>query len=198
MYSDSIHNLISQLKKLPSVGERTAERYILHWLKRGRKDVDELKNALEELLKNTKSCKKCWTFSDFDPCIICTDKSRDTSVLCVVEELQDQEVIEKTGVHKGLYFILRGVIRPDLKEGARYTKVKELFLRLQSDKNIKEVVLALNSDLDGETTAMYIEKQIKEKLKQIKTTRLARGLPMGSDLQYADEITLGSAFKNRK
>lgn len=198
MYSRSIANLIEALKKLPSVGERTAERYVFHWLKNGKKEVNELRDALDSLLKNIKSCSICWNFSDSIPCPICANPARDHGTICVIADPQDIPVIEKTGNYHGVYHVLRGAIDPNDEDSWNKTKIKELFKRIKSSKEINEVILALNLDWTGETTALYIESKIKSLAPTIKVSRLARGLPLGSSLQYADEITLGSAFKNRR
>jgi len=198
MYSRSITNLINAFKKLPSVGERTAERYVFRLLKSGRGDVAELRLALEELLKNTKSCEVCWNFADTTPCPICADTKRDHNLICVVADPQDIASIEKTGAFHGVYHVLRGLIEMDDEGENKNIKIKELLKHAKNDKNLKEIILALNPDLPGETTAMYLEQKLKTLNPKIKVSRLARGLPMGSDLQYADEVTLGSALKNRK
>ncbi|TSC84776.1 MAG: recombination protein RecR [Parcubacteria group bacterium Gr01-1014_13] len=197
MYSKSIQNLIDSFRKLPTVGQRTAERFVFYLLKSGKKEVGEITLALKELIDNVKSCESCWDFSDHNPCNICNNKTRDNSLLCVVSEPQDIPVIERTGMYNGLYHVLRGLVEPGDEEELEKMKIKELFLKLQKTDKIKEIILALNPDLSGETTMLFLEKKIKEKNPAIKATRLARGLPMGSDLQYADEITLGSAIKNR-
>mgnify|MGYP002639396784 CR=1 FL=1 len=193
MYSPSIQNLIDAFAKLPSVGERTAERYVFYLLKSGKKDAGEITLALKELLENVKSCETCWDFADSSPCELCKNKSRDAKTICVVAESQDIEAIEKTGEYNGLYHILRGVIKNDDEFGN--LKTNELLKRAEQ---ADEIILALNPNLDGENTSMYLESKLKEKQLKLKITRLARGLPMGSDLQYADEMTLGSAIKNRK
>ncbi|OGH83758.1 MAG: recombination protein RecR [Candidatus Magasanikbacteria bacterium RIFOXYA2_FULL_44_8] len=200
MYSRSITNLIQALKKLPSVGERTAERYVFHLLKKGKGEVNDLRSALDELLTNTKSCEVCWNFSDSTPCNICRDTKRDHTTVCVVADPQDVPAIEKTGAHAGAYHVLRGVLETADEENFARIKIRELLKRIHPTAKTKiyEIILALNPDLPGETTAMYLEKNIVKINPKIKVTRLARGLPMGSDLQYADEITLASALKNRK
>lgn len=197
MYSKSINNLIEAFRRLPSVGQRTAERFVFHLLKSGKKEVGELTLALKDLIDNIKSCEVCWDFSDDNPCRICANKNRDQDIICVVADPQDIPVIERTNAFPGLYHLLRGVIEPGDEESLDKLKVKELFSRIKNQKNIKEVILALNPDLSGETTMLYLEKEIKKIDPMIKISRPARGLPMGSDLQYADEITLGSALKNR-
>lgn len=199
MYSESINNLISAFRKLPSVGQRTAERFVFHILKSGKQDADLIKNALEKILQNTKSCESCWNFDDHSPCRICKNTQRNHAQICVVADPQDMAVLEKIGEFTGVYHILRGVIDPgDEEKTLQKIKIKELLKKIM-DKNkpIKEVILALNSDLTGETTMLFLEREIKKLNPQIIITRLARGLPMGSDLQYADKITLMSALKNR-
>ncbi len=196
MYAKPIRQLIQAFSRLPSVGQRTAERFVFYLLKSGKKDVSELTLALKELIEQVKSCSVCWDFSDHSPCAICANKERHTGVICVVQEPQDVQALERTNSFRGLYHILRGTIEPDDMENLRYLKMNELVLRAKNEQ-IKEVILALNPTLPGETTMMYIEQQIKKALPEIKITRLARGLPMGSDLQYADTITLESALKHR-
>ncbi len=197
MYSPSIDKLIDTLKKLPSVGQHTAERYVFHWLKSGKSEVSELKNSLDALLNNIKSCKVCWNFSDTDPCPICTDTKRTQTQICVVEQAQSVPAIEKTGAYKGVYHILRGTLDAGEEISLDDLKIKELLARIEKNKDTEEIILALNPDMPGETTMMYLKSKIQAINSNIKITRLARGLPMGSDLQYSDEITLGSALKNR-
>ncbi len=196
MYSKSIQNLIQAFGSLPSVGPRTAERFVFYLLKSGKKDVAELTLALKELIESVKSCEICWTFSDTNPCMICSSTQRDPKTVCVVAEPQDREVIEKTGTYRGGYHILRGVIKGHDENSLRGLKIPELLGRIRKNQ-IEEIILALNPDLHGETTMMYLEKKVKEITPAIKISRLARGLPMGSDLQYADDITLASALKHR-
>lgn len=200
MYSHSIQNLIEALKNLPSVGTRTAERYVFHLLKAGKGEVAEIKTALEELLQTTRSCEVCWNFSDSTPCPICRDRTRDHSIVGVVAEAQDIPVIEKTGEFRGYYHVLRGLLDSADENSVKNLKIKELLKRLSpfAKPAIKEAVLMLNPDLRGETTSMLLERQIKKINPRVRVSRLARGLPLGSDLQYADEITLGQALKNRK
>lgn len=197
MYSSSINNLIEALKKLPSVGTRTAERFVFYWLKSGKKEVNELRDALDILLQNTKSCEVCWNFDDNSPCHICADPKRNQDIVCVVADVQDMTAMESTHEYHGLYHILRGTINPDDDETEiSKMKIEELKKRV-ADKKIKEIILALSPDLSGETTMMYLKKELSNINPELKITRLARGLPLGSDLQYADEITLISALRNR-
>ena len=166
-------------------------------LKSGKKEVGELTLSLKTLTDKVKSCTNCWDFSDTNPCHICADTKRNQTILCVVSQSQDIQVIEKTDEFKGLYFVLRGLIRAD-QENLAEIKIKELFTKIKKTKTLTEVIIALNADLAGETTALYLVQALKKINPTIKITRLARGLPMGSDLQYADEITLGAALKNRQ
>ncbi|HQF56970.1 MAG TPA: recombination mediator RecR [Candidatus Magasanikbacteria bacterium] len=195
MYSKPIQELINAFAKLPSVGERTAERYVFHLLRSGKKDVAELTLALKDLIDNIKSCETCWNFSDSNPCPICIDNKRDHTTICVVANFPDIEAIEKIGFYSGVYHVLRGTIKAD--DELDNLKIKELLKRIKLDKNLQEIILALNPNLEGETTMMYLQREIKKINPNLNITRLARGLPMGSDLQYADEITLESALKNR-
>lgn len=195
MYPKPIKQLIVSFANLPSVGERTAERFVFYLLKSGKKEAAELILALKNLMTSIKSCETCWTFSDKSPCHICADKNRDHTTICVVAEPADMEVMEKTGAFNGAYHILRGEIRADEELDVQNLKIKELLTRAGGP--VREIILALNPNLEGETTMMFLTKKIKETNPSIKISRLARGLPMGSDLQYADEITLGSALRNR-
>ncbi len=196
MYSPSINNLITELKKLPSVGQHTAERYVFYWLKSGKKDVTELMLALKELIENVRSCEICFDFSDTSPCAICSNAKRDHATIVVVTDSQDLQAIENTSEYKGVYHVLRGLLDTSDDTSLIRTKVAELLKRVQNE-TISEIIFALNPNLAGETTTLYLEREIKKLKPSIRITRLARGLPMGSDLQYADEITLSNALKGR-
>ncbi len=192
------------LKKLPSVGEHTAERFIFHWLKSGKKEVTELMLALKELIEKVKSCEVCWDFSETSPCAICSNSKRDHTTICVVAGPQDLMVIEQTGIFKGVYHVLRELIDTSDEDSLQKMKAKELFARLSPSARegvggvgVTEIILALNPDMQGETTMLYLERELKLLNPKIKVTRLARGLPLGADLRYADEMTLQSAIKNR-
>lgn len=196
MYPKPIQQLIHAFYRLPSVGPRTAERFVFYLLKSGKKDVAELTLALKNLIDTIKSCEVCWDFSDISPCRICHDTHRDHKTICVVAEPQDWRAIEKTNQYHGVYHVLRGVLNITDELTTTTIKINELLRRIKVDE-VDEIILALNPDLKGETTMMYLENKIREAAPNIRITRLARGLPMGSDMQYADEITLGSALKNR-
>lgn len=196
MYARPIQNLIRAFSRLPSVGQRTAERFVFYLLKSGKKDVAELTLAMKQLIESVKSCEVCWDFSDQSPCHICSNPKRDQSMICMVKEPQDVQAIERTNTYHGVYHVLRGVVKTEHESDLQDIKIRE-FLERAKKEEVKEIILALNPDLPGETTMMYLEHKLKELYPDLKVTRLARGLPMGSDLQYADEITLGSALKNR-
>ncbi len=196
MYSKPIHTLIRALSRLPSVGPRTAERFVFHMLKSGKKEVSDLSLALQELMRTIRSCEICWDFSDHNPCAICSNKKRDITTIAVVAEPQDVQALEKIGSYTGVYHILRGTLSADMDKQTSSVKINELFKRIQSNP-VKEIILALNPNMDGETTMMYFESEIKRKFPTVIVSRLARGLPTGSELQYADEITLENALKSR-
>ncbi len=196
MYSKPIHTLIRALSRLPSVGPRTAERFVFHMLKSGKKEVSDLSLALQELMRTIRSCEICWDFSDHNPCAICSNKKRDSTTIAVVAEPQDVQALEKIGSYTGVYHILRGTLSADMDKQTGSVKINELFKRIQSNPT-KEIILALNPNMDGETTMMYFESEIKRKFPTVIVSRLARGLPTGSELQYADEITLENALKSR-
>lgn len=196
MYPIPIQQLINAFTKLPSVGQRTAERFVFHLLRSGKKDVAEIASSLKNLIDSIKSCETCWDFSDQSPCRVCKDKKRDSSIICVVDQPQGVQVFEKTGEYNGQYHVLRGTVKATDENSIGYLKVKELVARIKLAET-KEVILALNPDLNGETTMMFLYKKLSEANPNLKITRLARGLPMGGDLQYADEVTLTSALKNR-
>ena len=196
MYSKSIHTLIRALSRLPSVGPRTAERFVFHMLKSGKKEVADLSLALQEMMRTIRSCEVCWDFADRSPCAICSNKKRDAATIAVVAEPQDVQALEKIGSYGGVYHVLRGTLSADMEDRGSGIKIPELFKRLKT-LPIKEVILALNPNMDGETTMMYLEAEIKRNFPTVIVSRLARGLPTGSELQYADEITLENALKSR-
>jgi recombination protein RecR len=197
MYARPIRQLIEAFAKLPGVGARTAERYAAHLLKSGRREVKELADALEAVVREVKSCAVCWDFSDASPCAICADQRRDPAAIAVVAEPHDVRALERSGAYRGRYHILRGLPDPTDEATLAGLKIRELVARLADRQNIREVILAFNPDVAGETTMLYLDCLIRAEAPHIRVTRLARGLPMGSDLRYADDITLGSALKHR-
>ncbi len=194
VFPSSIQNLIIEFNKLPGIGNKTSQRFVFYLLKQPKSEIVKLGNALEHLKDEIKYCDICHCFTEKNPCPICADSGRDKSVLSVVSETSEMAVFENMGEYKGLYHILGGTINtldgitPDM------LNVRSLADRVKNG-NFSEIILAFNSDIEGETTVMYLKK-ILEPFK-IKITRLARGLPMGSDIEYADEITLSNAFKGR-
>lgn len=191
----ALERLIREFTKLPGIGPKTAERLVYYLLKQPKEELESLAESLRQVKAEVVVCQQCFRLSDQNPCLICADQKRDKTILCVVAESQNIPVIEKTGAFNGLYHVLGGLISP--LEGITPDKLKitELEQRLKAN-GIKEVILALNLDLDGETTSLYLAKLIKPL--GIKVTRLARGLPMGADLEFADEITLESALSGRR
>lgn len=193
-YPKPLENLIDELVKLPSIGVKTAQRLALHILSQP-DDAKSLAAALLEARQNIKLCRVCFNFSGADICDICADNSRRRDIYCVVEEAKDIIAIERTGFFKGLYHVLGGAISPMEGIGPEKLKIPELLERLKKAP-VNEVVLATNPNLEGEATAMYLAKLIKPM--GVKVTRIASGLPVGGDLEYADEITLGRAFEGRR
>lgn len=193
-YSPSIEKLIESFEKLPSIGNKTAVRLAFYMLNASEEETNQFIKSIEDAKKNLKFCSKCYNISDTDPCPVCSNPKRDASKICVVEDVKDVVAIEKIHEYKGLYHVLHGSISPMEGIGPEDIKIKELLSRLM-DGTVKEVILATNPKVEGEATAMYISKLIKPM--GIKTTRLAHGIPVGGDLEYTDEFTLGKAFEGR-
>ncbi|MBI2041877.1 MAG: recombination protein RecR [Candidatus Nealsonbacteria bacterium] len=197
MYSPSIQKLIEQFSKFPTVGPRTAVRFVFHLLKLPKEELGRLSESISSLQKEVKLCSFCFRpFEPFDAaqgCEICSDIRRDKALLCVVEKETDLETIEKTKKYQGRYFILGGTVSKLMKEDIEKLRIKELQERA---RDVKEIILATNPTTEGEATALYLERTLKPL--NIKTTRLGRGLPVGGELEYADEETLGSSLDNRK
>ena len=185
---------IEELSKLPSIGKKTAQRLALFILKMDDERVDNLLKSVKELKTKLKSCSRCNNLSEDELCEVCKSSKRDKSIICVVEEASDVIAIEKTHEFSGLYHVLGGVLSPLTGITPDSLKIKELLKRFEKE-NIKEVILALNPDTEGETTSLYLAKLIKPL--NIKITRIARGLPVGGDLEFADEATIGRAMINR-
>ncbi len=195
MYSPSIQKLIDAFCKLPGIGPKTAERFVFYLLKRGKREVNTLTTALQEILQSARSCSICFDFSDQPTCAICSNPQREKNAICVVADPQDVQALERSGAYKGLYHVLRGTLDPARSISPDNLTISALLSRISSNE-IREIILALNPDMRGETTSMYIQKQLEGK--DIKITRLARGLPLGSDLDYADEMTLTDALQGRQ
>ena len=195
MYSDTVTKLINQFEKLPGIGHKTAIRLAFYILEAPKEVAEEMSKVLVEAKNNVKFCSTCFNLTEKDPCDICSDKKRDDSVICVVENVKDVVALEKTHEYKGLYHVLHGAISPMNNITAGDIKIKELLARLADDK-IQEVILATNPRVEGEATAMYISKLVKPL--GIRTTRIAHGIPVGGDLEYTDEITLIKALEGRR
>ena len=192
-YSSQITKLIEELSKLPGVGAKSAQRLAFHIINMPREQVEELARSMTEAKNNVRYCKECFTLMDRELCPICSSDKRNHKEIMVVENTRDLAAYEKTGKYDGVYHVLHGAISPMLGIGPNDIKLKELMQRLQTD--VEEVIIATNSSLEGETTAMYISKLIKPT--GVKVTRIASGVPVGGDLEYIDEVTLLRALEGR-
>lgn len=192
-YSKQINQLVEALSMLPGIGSKTAQRLAFHILSMPKEDVLRLADSITKARNNVRYCKQCFTLTDDELCPICKDEKRNHKVIMVVENTRDLAAYEKTGKFEGVYHVLHGAISPMLGIGPGDIRLKELMQRLQAD--VDEVIIATNSSLEGETTAMYISKLIKPT--GIKVTRIASGVPVGGDLEYIDEVTLLRALEGR-
>ncbi|MDD6232305.1 recombination mediator RecR [Frisingicoccus sp.] len=192
-YSSQISRLIEELSKLPGIGPKSAQRLAFHIINMPKEQVGGLASAIVEARENIQYCSQCYNLTDSDVCPICRDERRNKKIIMVVETPRDLAAYEKTGKYEGVYHVLHGAISPMLGIGPNEIRLKELMLRLQGD--IDEVIIATNSTLEGETTAMYISKLIKPT--GIKVSRIASGVPVGGDLEYIDEVTLLRALEGR-
>ena len=187
--------MIDALSRLPGVGPKSAQRIAFHLLKSDREEVSRLTRAIDEARDSVRFCERCFNFSEAAVCHICTDERRDGTALCVVEESRDVVALEKTGQFRGRYHVLLGAINPLEGVGPEHLKVRELLLRLEPE-SITEVILCLNPNTEGDVTTMYLARLLKPL--GVKVTQLAMGLPVGGDLEYADEVTLGRALAGRR
>lgn len=193
-FPKNIQRLIDEFSLFPTVGPKTAERYVFYLLKRSGNDIQKLVDALLELKKNSIVCRSCHSLSESDPCPICTDPKRSQETICIVADTRDMLTIEGIGQYNGLYHVLGGELNPIEGIKPEQLTIKQLPARISS-LSAKEVILALNPTIEGETTSLYIAKLLKPL--GIKITRIAKGLPMGADIEYADDITLTNALKYR-
>jgi len=191
--SVSMEKAISELTKLPGIGRKSAQRLVFYLLKSPKYEVQQLADALYAIKEKVIFCTICFNITEVDPCHICASQKRDQTTLCVVEEANDVLALEKTGEYKGLFHVLGGALSPLEGIGPKDLHIKEMMARL--DGTIQEVIIATNPNTEGEATSLYLEKLIKPL--EIKVTRIARGLPVGGDLEYADEITLTKALEGR-
>ena len=192
-YSTHINKLIEQLSRLPGIGTKSAQRLAFHIINMPQEQVEQLAGAMTSARSNVRYCKECFTLTDQDVCPICANSKRNHRQIMVVENTRDLAAYEKTGKYEGVYHVLHGAISPMLGIGPNDIKLKELMHRLQED--VDEMIIATNSSLEGETTAMYISKLIKPT--GIKVSRIASGVPVGGDLEYIDEVTLLRALEGR-
>ncbi len=195
VYTQPVQTMIDELGRLPGVGPKSAQRIAFHLLKIPADDVARLVTAIAEAKARVRFCSRCWNVAEDELCPICQDDRRDATVLCVVEESRDIVAIEKTGEFRGRYHVLLGAMSPLEGIGPEQLKMKELFARLEPE-GVQEVILCTNPNTEGEVTAMYIARMMKPF--GIRTTRIASGLPVGGDLEYADELTLGRALEGRR
>lgn len=191
----SVTRLIEEFHRLPGIGPKTAQRLTFYLLRTSKTQVESLSDAIRDLREQITTCALCQNIAESNPCNVCRDETRDRTMICVVEEPLDLVAIERTREYKGLYHVLHGAISPVEGVGPEDLRIKELLDRLR-DGRVTEVLLATNPNLEGEATAMYIERLIKPL--GIRMTRLARGLPVGGDLEYADEVTLTRALEGRR
>lgn len=192
-YGSQIGKLIEELSRLPGIGPKSAGRLAFHMINMPKEQVEELAKAMLDARNNVRYCKECYTLTDDELCPVCASSERDHGTIMVVETSRDLAAYEKTGKYNGVYHVLQGAISPMLGIGPSDIKLKELMERLRQD--VEEVIIATNSSLEGETTAMYISKLIKPT--GIKVSRIASGVPVGGDLEYIDEVTLLRALEGR-
>lgn len=194
-YTMPVQVLIDELGRLPGIGPKSAQRIAFHLLKVPTDDVARLAHALTEAKARVRFCERCWNIADAELCPICADDRRDSSMVCVVEEARDIVAIERTGEFRGRYHVLLGAMSPLDGIGPEQLKVKELFTRIEPE-GITEVILCTNPNTEGEVTAMYLARMLQPF--GVRVTRIASGLPVGGDLEYADELTLGRAIEGRR
>ena len=194
-YSTEISNLIEQLSRLPGIGGKSAQRLAFHIIDMPVEQVEKLAETIQNTRKNVKYCTQCYTLTDKEVCPICASAGRDHSTIMVVEDTRDLAAYERTGRFNGVYHVLHGALDPAMGKGPEDIKLKELLVRLQTEP-VEELIIATNSDVPGEATAMYISRLLRPM--EIKVTRLAYGVPVGSQLEYADEVTLSRALEGRQ
>ncbi len=194
-YAKPLNKLINELSRLPGIGGKTAQRLAFHILSMEDGEAFALADAIKEAKTSMKFCSVCGNLTDVDPCAICSDDTRDKSIICIVESPRDVVAMEKIKEYRGLYHVLHGVISPMEGRGPDDINLRSLIMRLQ-DKDVRELIIATNPNIEGEATAMYIARLVKPA--GIKVTRIAHGIPVGGDLEYADEVTLLKAVEGRR
>lgn len=190
----SVDRAVEELCKLPGIGPRMAQRLVYNLLRRDPKEIENLSNALQDLCSKVRRCSQCGYYSESDPCHLCASQDRERGVICVVEQPQDVFAIERSGEYKGLYHVLGGALSPIDGIGPEEIRIKGLLERLRGD--VREVIIATNPTVEGDATALYLQNIIKPL--GVRVTRIARGLPTGGDLEYADEMTLSAALSMRR
>lgn len=195
-YPRPLNKLINELSKLPGIGGKTAQRLAFHILSLTDEEAESLARSIVSAKRSLHYCSCCGNLTDQDPCLICQDAERDSSVICVVETPQDVMAMERIREYNGMYHVLHGAISPAEGIGPNDINLKSLITRLQTDDRVKEIIIATNPNIEGEATAMYISRLIKPS--GIKVTRIAHGIPVGGDLEYADEVTLLKAMEGRR
>ncbi len=195
----SLQRLINELSKLPGIGPKSAQRLAFYLLKQDNIDIGNLSQSIAQIKQGIVFCSTCHNMGESDPCITCLDPRRDQSIICVVEEPLDAQALDKSGQFNGVFHILGGVLNPLEGIGPENLQIDSLVERIRNyELGIREIIIATNPSLEGETTSMHLQKVIKQSHPQIKITRIARGLPMGGDLEYADDITLMRALEGRR
>jgi recombination protein RecR len=203
VYAQSVQALIDELGRLPGVGPKSAQRIAYHLLRLPKEDAQRLANSIEEVKRRITFCRRCFDIAETDgeslegvECGLCQDTRREDGVLCVVEEPKDVIAVEKTNRYRGRYHVLQGHLDPIRGVGGEQLRVSELNKRIENE-SITEVIVCTNPNIEGEATALYVAKEVRERHPEVKVTRIASGLPVGGDLEYADELTLGRALEGR-
>jgi recombination protein RecR len=194
-YTPAVQILIDELGKLPGIGPRSAQRLALHIIKTEQQDVDRLANAITDAKRKVRFCERCFNLADSNMCNVCSDAKRDSTIVCVVEDSRDIAALERTGEFRGRYHVLLGLIDPLQGVNPDQLKVRELLTRIKPE-GIEEIVVCTSNNTEGDVTAMYLARMLDPL--GITVSRLASGLPVGGDIEYADEITLGRSFSNRR
>ena len=195
IYAGPVQDLIDELGRLPGVGPKSAQRIAFYLLKASKEDALRLSRSIVEVKDRISFCRRCFNVAEGEVCSMCSDARRDSSILCVVEEPRDIVAVEKTGEYSGLYHVLQGAISPIEGIGPEQLRIRELLARIETE-SVTEVILCTNPNLEGEATAMYLARMLTPL--GVKVTRIASGLPVGGDLEYADELTLGRALEGRR
>jgi recombination protein RecR len=198
MLPKSLQRLINSFSRLPGIGPKTAERLAFFMLKESDENINYFASAIQEFKKNLKFCKICFNIDEEEICKICNNKNRNQNIICIIENPLDLIAIEKSEFYNGVYHVLNGVLSPIDGIGPKNIKIDELINRVKNNKNIEELIMALNPNMEGEATCSYIKNQIKQLGIEIKISRIAKGLPTGSNIEYADNLTLENALQGRQ